>query len=100
MYVYERDGVSVTMIATLVDGDELALGLIYTEGQQPTDPTTMELGGHTVIVFPANRRDTASVQIAGVCELYDLWASWTDLDTTTIALDLASVANQAECDGA
>lgn len=97
LYVYRRGEVFVAMVSTNAEDDELAISLLFTEGQEPLPPGTEDVDGWPVLIYPANDRGTSAVHIENVCENYDLWASWTSPDTATIADDLVQVAKSVDC---
>jgi hypothetical protein len=97
LYVYDRGGTLVTVIATYAEADSVALPLIYTEGQETPTPQESSVGDWSVFVFGPNSRGTSAVQLEDVCDSYDLWAFWPEKDTNTLAADLVAVADAADC---
>lgn len=96
-YAYERDGGWIAMVATFADGDDVALGLIFTEEQEALAPEATTVGGWPVLVYPSNSRGTSAVLVENICGQYDLWAFWSSPDTATITIDVVWIADVADC---
>ncbi len=96
-FVYRHDGIAIDMVATFTDGDELAIALIYTEGQEATDPESVTVDGFGISVFPVNSSGRSAVRLEGICGEADLWASWQRPDTDTLVEDVVWVAQAASC---
>lgn len=97
-YLYQRDGILLTMLATYADGDDLAMKYVFGEGNEIPPSQTEQFGGWSVTLFNATGADGISAaRLDGVCGLYDLWAFAAVPDATALAPDVVSVADAASC---